>query len=870
MFRKAMDYIFDYSSNNRSSTPQYYHNIANCSHTYNNIINSKKLAFDSIPLVNLIECIIGLDKEKKIKVLEMVDTNGDTALTWIAANTTNYPHLTKLFDSIQKDCPTLFNLQNTFDETPLHVAVIHENRTFLDFLISKQVDGTIKDNRHLTAYDICKRKGLVEFEKSFEKLQNLMISDYQPQVFQWGQILASSNINQLSKSSPVLFNDLESSISQIAFGANFSMLLTDTGSLYSWGYCSYGKLGHQTKRDLTTPTLIKELENKNIKSIACGKDHSVALDNIGCVYVWGNGSSGRLGNGSYDPQPIPKILPFFDGVGIVQIACGSEHTLALGSNGHVYSWGSALFGKLGYQRAGGFQSTPERITDLVPCSQIACGNWFSVALSKNGDVFTFGCGKEGRLGRKSSDTHMPGRVEFSGQKIKKIVCGINFTLCQTKNNIIYGFGSNSKKLLNFERTAEVFYDSPTQLAHLLPYPINNLEVGDNHVLVLTDQGEVLSFGDREYGQIGEGDTLGSCNFTRIKLIDGASVFKISAGCNSSMMGLSSGHQQLGMEISQLLETNKFSDLRLCINNQYDNYIQAHKCIVASRCQPLHQLLQQEISSPNNSNSVHISQTTQVTSKTQDGIIYLNFTLKSLTTLSLLLRFIYTDHTPIKNENIEELGELAYLLKIERLTYICKFKSATKGVVKSLDLLPTSSLTEDFGKLATQEFLDIYSDIELKVHEEDASYKLLKSYKVFLSLRSNYFKLMFNGNFLENDKRVVDIYETNGQSLQLLLTYIYSNQVPSDPTECIDLLVLADLHQLPRAKELSAGVIRSFIDGENICYIYKIGLEYNVKPLIAWCESKINSFKSIESIPYFDQLNSTAQQNLLKRANTPKK
>jgi len=68
---------------------------------------------------------------------------------------------------------------------------------------------------------------------------------------------------------------------------------------------------------------------------------SVFLDSNGSVFVCGSNSFGQLGLGDLSPRHIPTKIRFSDlDTKIIQIAAGSYHTVALDSNGVVYTCGS--------------------------------------------------------------------------------------------------------------------------------------------------------------------------------------------------------------------------------------------------------------------------------------------------------------------------------------------------------------------------------------------------------------------------------------------------------------------------------------------------------------------------------------------------
>lgn len=74
-------------------------------------------------------------------------------------------------------------------------------------------------------------------------------------------------------------------------------------------------------------------------SISCGGSHCAVILSSGDLFTWGNGSHGALGladkTSKYDPQRVRiKASP-----GIVEVSCGKNHTLAIGSKGEVFSCG---------------------------------------------------------------------------------------------------------------------------------------------------------------------------------------------------------------------------------------------------------------------------------------------------------------------------------------------------------------------------------------------------------------------------------------------------------------------------------------------------------------------------------------------------
>eukprot|EP01132_Coremiostelium_polycephalum_P001092 gene1092-1383_t len=817
---------------------------------------NQKGEWSNIILENITSMFASINIDEKKLLLSHIDNNGETLLTYLAT-ITNEEEINTFFRSFHQDLSYTLNIKNEFDNPPLHIAVLHQNFNFVIKLIQFKVNGSTLDHRNLMALDIA-------IWTSQTKMIDTLVqygcpkSDHQIPILQFGEYMSPTyKLVSDPKPQPVLFNLSESAPSQIAFGNNFSMVLTDTGKVYSWGLCSYGKLGHKTKIDIPIPTQIEKLKNSRIVSIACGRDHSLALDDIGMIYVWGKGCGRVLGYDNNDSVPIPTPIRdiFTTGETIVSVSCGSDFSMALSKSGKVYSFGSGDMGKLGYRTETAFQSTPRQIPNITKMTQVVCGNWHTVLLSAHNEVYTFGSNLQGRLGRKTTgkDDSTPTSISFgvSTPKIKQIMCGSNFSLVIDAGNIVWVWGSNANGQLGMSSLDLPYSEKPITVKPLAPYSINSCSVGKEHILVLSNNGEIFTVGNWSNSACGINNDKDSGKddtyFRRVGVPDGSAVFKVSAGANCSMITLSMGHQVFGEELSKLLKSDHFKDLRFIIDENYGQFIEAHRIVVACRCKKLDDLLKSEIMNPNTGNSISFSLTTKILVKTIDNIIYLSFPkIVSLESLTYFLKFLYTDHIYVTNsEHLNQIDQIAISLSMERLSFLTKTKYT------NLETIPSSTLIEDFEKISNEEFLDSYSDVTFVANFEDQSEKI-RSYKSLLHSRSAYFNAMLKGNFVEgnNDKKEIQF-----------------NFISEDPNDCIDLIFLADQHQCIRAKDLCSAVIRPHINPSNLCYIFNIAFQYNVHILTICCEYKLMSMKreEINNLPMFDTLSDAAKTRIFNLA-----
>ena len=75
------------------------------------------------------------------------------------------------------------------------------------------------------------------------------------------------------------------------------MCVTKKRQLFVWGKGKQGRLGLGAEDDVLIPTEIVSLSNLRVVQVSAGESHSGAITQNGKVYMWGNGSYGRLGTG---------------------------------------------------------------------------------------------------------------------------------------------------------------------------------------------------------------------------------------------------------------------------------------------------------------------------------------------------------------------------------------------------------------------------------------------------------------------------------------------------------------------------------------------------------------------------------------------
>lgn len=162
-------------------------------------------------------------------------------------------------------------------------------------------------------------------------------------------MIASRNMYEGDRNSQTEFNQRGNQIVQILKGKYQLLKLVSDGKVYASGEAYFGTVGLGGSASSEVPRLIPNLANIKIKQIACGTNHSLALSTTGDLYTWGMGWEGQLGlNSKYKVVSSPKYIKYFFKNPIKFIACGNNYSFCITEKeSHLYGWGENKLGQLG-------------------------------------------------------------------------------------------------------------------------------------------------------------------------------------------------------------------------------------------------------------------------------------------------------------------------------------------------------------------------------------------------------------------------------------------------------------------------------------------------------------------------------------------
>ncbi|KAI8124136.1 putative E3 ubiquitin-protein ligase HERC2 [Lucilia cuprina] len=321
---------------------------------------------------------------------------------------------------------------------------------------------------------------------------------------------------------------------QLAGGEQTLFAVTPDGKLFATGYGCGGRLGVGGTDSWAVPTLVASLQHVFVKKVAVnsGGKHCLALTTDGEVYSWGEGEDGKLGHGNRMSYDRPKLIDDLTGIGIVDIACGSAHSAAITSSGHVLTWGKGRYGRLGHGDSED-QLRPKLVEALLGyrAIDIACGSGDAqtLCITDDDNVWSWGDGDYGKLGRGGSDgCKVPVKIEsLSGLGVIKVECGSQFSVALTKSGAVYTWGKG-----DFHRLGHGTVDHvrrPKKVAALQGKKVVSIATGSLHCVACTDSGEVFTWGDNDEGQLGDGTVSAIQRPRLVQALTGKHIVKVTCG-----------------------------------------------------------------------------------------------------------------------------------------------------------------------------------------------------------------------------------------------------------------------------------------------------------------------------------------------------
>ncbi|CAG5116243.1 unnamed protein product [Candidula unifasciata] len=322
---------------------------------------------------------------------------------------------------------------------------------------------------------------------------------------------------QIPSDQPVPFTLESDWLKSAGGGGGFSYVVTESGQVFTCGNNTRGQLGHGDFNTLPVFSKCQFLSQTKIVKVAAGWDFMLAISDAGTLLSWGSNMFGQLGRdvpggAGCDAAPAHVGSSYLGRQ--VDISAGLRHGLSLSECGKVYSWGHGKRGQLGLDVSD--KTTQVRsdhpLTVPVSCTekpiQVFAGMFHSGLLTEAGSVLMWGCNKYGQCGQDpditqtvpaASKVAFPTEGDKSSRHIVSVTSGWTHVISHTDSSILYSWGRADLGQLG--RICQKSCDHIPGVVIGLS-GVTSHSCGSEHTLVLTEDGQVYSWGWNEHSICG--------------------------------------------------------------------------------------------------------------------------------------------------------------------------------------------------------------------------------------------------------------------------------------------------------------------------------------------------------------------------------
>jgi len=222
--------------------------------------------------------------------------------------------------------------------------------------------------------------------------------------------------NTISRSTPVTTFAGGTNWKQVSCSITHTAAIKTDGTLWSWGEGISGQLGNNATTNRFTP-VTTFAGGTNWKQVSSAWRRTAAIKTDGTLWIWGDNTSGELGNNQSGTETRTPVTTFAGGTNWKQVACGGllDAVAAIKTDGTLWTWGRGSYGQLGNNVGGGSRDTPvTTFAGGTNWKQVSSGYYFFVAIKTDGTLWTWGGGSNGQLGNNSTTNRSTPVTTFAG------------------------------------------------------------------------------------------------------------------------------------------------------------------------------------------------------------------------------------------------------------------------------------------------------------------------------------------------------------------------------------------------------------------------------------------------------------------------
>ena len=349
----------------------------------------------------------------------------------------------------------------------------------------------------------------------------------------------------ITRSSPVQLSG-SAAWKKISVGSTTSHGIKTDGTLWTWGADSFGSSGLNSISGLNRNSPVQIGSEKNWDNIANGEEFSLAIKSDGTLWSWGINLSGNLGDGAIDNKSSPTQIGSNTSWKIIATGKrpergptfeGDRHCAAIKMDGTLWTWGNNSKGQLGLGLGSGTStSSPTQVGSNTNWSSVSCGEGNTLAIKNDGTLWGWGWDEHGK--NAGAGQNSPTQIG-SNTNWKQVSAGCMHTLAIKNDDSLWVWGMNVHGCLGVENI--ISRSSPIQMG--LDYNWYQVSTGNNFSIAVRTNGTMWSWGFNTDGELGLNDRLSKSS--PVQVISGSNNWisvSTSSGANNYFIAIKDNYR----------------------------------------------------------------------------------------------------------------------------------------------------------------------------------------------------------------------------------------------------------------------------------------------------------------------------------------
>lgn len=280
-----------------------------------------------------------------------------------------------------------------------------------------------------------------------------------------------------------------------------SNLALDTdGTLWAWGANSWDIFGNGSWESNLTPS--PTTPGFAWTKVTAAWTHASGIRDDGTLWSWGLNSSGILGIGVDDSDIYSLPTQVGSSADWVDVSAGDEHTIAVKSDGTLWSWGRNVEAQLGVGPSDDEpRVSPVQVGADEDWAEVSAGDYFNLALKRDGSLWGWGGNASGAVGVGSGINRQPSPALVSAGPWAAIRALAYHSLALKGDGTLWAWGRNTEGQGGTGGTATVIW-TPTQVGTATDW--QDIGGGEFHSLAVSTDGSLWAWGENIEGQLGNG------------------------------------------------------------------------------------------------------------------------------------------------------------------------------------------------------------------------------------------------------------------------------------------------------------------------------------------------------------------------------